>query len=55
MIEKVGGQDRAGIEDLNADELTAAPVERDGGVEPPGAGARVVAWPGRSGWSVRCR
>ena len=32
LVEEVGWEDAAGVEDLDADELVAAPVERDEGV-----------------------
>jgi hypothetical protein len=42
VVQEVGGQDGAGVEDRDADELIAAPVERDECVE---AGRRLG--PGR--------
>ena len=46
LVEEVGGQDGAGVEDLDAGELAAAPVERDEGVE---AGRGLGAGRGRAG------
>src|SRR5262245_29881452 len=47
LVEEVGGQDGAGVEDLDAGELAAVPVERDEGVE---AGRGLGAGRGLAGW-----
>jgi hypothetical protein len=55
LVEEVGGQEGAGVEDLDAGELAVVPVEAMNASRPGGGLARVVACPAGRGWLVRCR
>jgi len=51
LVEEVGGQEGAGVEDLDAGELAVVPVEAMNASRPGGGWARVVAaLLGEAGW-----